>query len=104
MACGRSGPINILGALSDMQYPHVICRALLTILIVAPLLFGYAVAEELDQAATNVAAEKYAMWKMEVGTRTAVVAGGQTITLAWSKLSPEQWQAMGPDGTDLTPK
>jgi hypothetical protein len=82
----------------------VICRAALAILIVAPLLFGYAVAEELDQAAAKKASEKYEQWKTEVGTRTAVVAGGQTITLAWSEFSPEQWKAMGPDGTDLIPQ
>ena len=87
-----------------MKYPHVICRAILTIWIAAPLLFGHAAAEELDQAATNTALEKYEKWKTEGGPRTAVVAGGQTVTLAWSELSPEQWQAMGPDGTDLIPK
>jgi hypothetical protein len=87
-----------------MKYPHVIRRAILTIWIAAPLLFSYAAAEELDQAATNTALEKYEKWKMEVGTRTAVVAGGQTVTLARSKLSSEQWRAMGPDGTDLIPK
>ena len=87
-----------------MRYPHVICRATLTILIVAPLLFGYVPAEELDQAATNTALEKYENWKTEVGARTAIVAGGQTVTLVWSKLSPEQWKAMAPDGTDLIPK
>ena len=87
-----------------MKYPNVICRATLTILIVVPLLFGYAAAEELDQAAAKTALEKYEKWKTEVGIRTAVVAGGQTIILAWSELSPEQWKAMCPDWMDLIPK
>ena len=87
-----------------MKYPHVIHRAILTIWIAAPLLFSYAAAEELDQAATNTALEKYEKWKTEAGTRTAVVAGGQTITLVWSETSPEQWKAMRPDETDLIPK
>jgi len=30
--------------------------------------------------------------------------GGQTITLAWSEFSPEQWKAMAPDGADLIPQ
>jgi hypothetical protein len=80
------------------------CRATLTTLIVAPLLFGHALANELDQAAAKSALEKYEQWKTEVGTQTAVVAGGQTITLAWSEFSPEQWKAMCPDGTDLIPQ
>ena len=80
------------------------CRATLTILIAAPLLFGSAAAEELDQAAAKSALEKYEQWKTEVGTRTAVVVGGQTITLAWSEFSPEQWKAMAPDGADLIPQ
>ena len=87
-----------------MTYPNMICRATLRILIVAPLLFGYAAAEELDPVAAKTAVEKYEKWKTAVGTRTAVVVDGQTITLAWSELSPEQWQAMCPDGTDLIPK
>ena len=87
-----------------MKYLNVICGSTLTILIVAPLLFVYVAAEELNQAATDTALEKYEKWKTEVGTRTAVVAGGQTVTLAWSELSPEQWKALGPDGTDLIPK
>ncbi len=82
----------------------MICRVALTILVVAPMLFGYASAEELDQAAAKTALEKYEKWKAEVGIRTAVVVGGQTITLAWSELSPEQWKARCPDGTDLIPK
>ena len=87
-----------------MKYPSVICTVAPTLLIVAPLLFGDASAEELDTAAAKSALEKYEKWKADVGTRAAVVAGGQTITLTWSELSPEQWKAMCPDGTDLIPK
>ena len=72
--------------------------------IALSLFLGCAVAAELDQEAAISAEKKYEQWKVEVGTRTAVVAGGQTITLAWSELSPEQWQEMCPDGTDLLPK
>ena len=87
-----------------MRYRNVICRAILSILFVALLLFGHAAAEEPDPTAAKMASEKYEKWKTEAGTRTAVVAGGQTITLAWSELSSEQWKAMCPDGTDLIPK
>jgi uncharacterized membrane protein YqiK len=87
-----------------MKYPNVICRAILTVLIIVPLLWSHVAAEELDQAATNTALEKYEKWKTEAGTRTAVVAGGQTITLAWSEMSLEQWKAMCPDAADLIPK
>ncbi len=84
-----------------MQYPNMICRVTLTILIIAALFFGYAAADELGQEAAKMTLEKYEKWKTEAGTRTAVVAGGQTITLVWSETSPEQWKALRPDETDL---
>jgi hypothetical protein len=87
-----------------MKYLNVVCRGSLTILIVVPLLFASAATEESNQATTETALEQYEKSETEVGTRTAVVAGGQKVNLASSKLSPEQWKAMGPNGTDLIPK